>query len=115
MEEAEKSLQAYDILSESMPSIGFLSRKKRIKAYLKVTEKAQSMIDAQEINEEEGLFLLSILSRKHAAFQKAMMMTALNLAKIDKKLLTPIGFKYVNEFRASLQLSPVEEQDSTES
>lgn len=114
MEEAEKSLQAYDTLLESVPSIGFLSRTKRIKAYLKVTETAQKLIDAEEINEEEALFMLSILSRKHGAFQKAVMMTALNLPKIDKKVLTPIGFRYVNEFRASLQMTPVE-QDSADS
>lgn len=114
MEEVEKSLEAYEQLSQSVPSIGFLSRTKRIKAYLTVTKLAQSLIDDEEVTEEEALFMLSILSRKHAAFQKAVMMTALNLAKIDKKALTPIGFHYVNEFRTSLQMTPVD-RDSSES
>lgn len=109
MDEADKSLQAYEKLYQSVPPIGFLNRKKRIAAYLKVTGLAQRMIDAQEISEEQALYLLSILARKCAPFQKAMMMTALNLANIDRCLLRPVGFKYANEFRCSLQLLPVDD------
>lgn len=114
MDEADKSLQAYDKLHQSVPSIGFLSRKKRIAAYLKVTGLAQRMIDDQEISEEQALYLLSILARKCAPFQKAMMMTALNLASIDRRLLQPVAFKYANEFRCSMQLLPVGDDDSNE-
>ena len=109
MDEADKSLQAYDKLYQSIPAIGFLSRKKRIAAYLKVTGLAQRMIDDQEISEEQAFYLLSILVRKCAPFQKAMMMAALNLASIDRRLLQPVGFKYANEFRGSLQLLPVDD------
>jgi len=108
MDEAEQSIQAYDKLYQSIPSIGFLSRKKRINAYLKVTDIIQHMIDEQEISEEHALFLLSILVRKSSPFQKATMMVALNLSNINKKHLQPIGFKYANEFRCSLQLLPVD-------
>lgn len=110
-EEAAKSLQAYDELYRSIPSIGFLSRKKRVKAYLTVTKQAQRMIDDQEISEEQALFLLSILARKNSSFQKATVMTALNLAKIDRKHLQPIGFKYANEFRCSLQFLPIDDNE----
>lgn len=112
MDEANQSLQAYEKLYESVPSIGFLSRKKRIAAYLTVTDQAQRMIDEQEISEEQALYLLSILARKCAAFQKAMMMTALNLTNIDRRQLKPVAFKYANEFRCSLQLYPVDENAS---
>lgn len=114
MDEADKSLQAYDKLYLSIPSIGFLNRKKRIAAYLKVTEMTQQMIDEQEISEDHAIFLLSILVRKSPPFQKAAMMTALNLPNIDKKLLKPVGFKYANEFRCGLQLFPVDEDNSTQ-
>ncbi len=108
MDEAEKSIQAYDRLYQSIPAIGFLSRKKRINAYLKVTEITQVMIDDQEISEDHAVFLLSILVRKSSAFQKAAMMVALNLSAIGKKRLKPVGFKYANELRCSLQLLPVD-------
>ncbi len=108
MDKADKSIQAYDKLLQSIPAIGFLSRKKRINAYLKVTDITQKMIDEQEISEEHALFLLSILVRKCSAFQKATMMVALNLSNIDKKRLKPVGFKYANELRCSLQLLPVD-------
>ncbi len=110
MDEADKSLQAYDKLYQSMPSIGFLNRKKRIAAYLKVTALAQRMVEDQEISEEQALYLLSILVRKCAPFQKAMMMAALNLANIDRRALSPLAFKYANEFRCSLQLLPVDDE-----
>jgi hypothetical protein len=112
-EEADKSLQAYDELYQSIPSIGFLSRKKRVSAYLKVTKVAQRLIDEQEVTEEQALFLLSILARKNSSFQKATVMTALNLARIDRKHLQPIGFKYANAFRCSLQFLPVDDNESS--
>ena len=115
MDEADTSIQAYDKLNRSVPSIGFLSRKKRIAAYIKVTEITQHMIDEQEISEDHALFLLSILVRKCSPFQKATMMVALNLPNIDKKLLQPVGFKYANEFRCSLKLYPVDDDNSIHS
>ena len=107
MDDAEKSIEFYDQLYNSVPSIGFLSRKKRVRAYIKVTKLTQQMIDAEEISEDHAMYLLSILARKYARFQKAAMMTALSLEQIDKKLLTPVGFKYANELRTNLQLHPV--------
>ncbi len=108
MSEADASMQAYEKLLAQMPSIGFFSRKKRILAFLKVTAMAQEMIDEGEITVDHALFILSILSRKNPAFQKAAMMTALNLPKMQKRVLKPIGLQYANEFRCNLQLLPVD-------
>ncbi len=109
MDEADKSMKAYDKLYQNIPSIGFLNRKKRVAAFLKVTALAQQMIDDQEISEDHAIFLLSILVRKCATFQKAAMMAALNLASIDRSVIKPVGFKYANEMRCSLQMLPVDE------
>jgi len=109
MDEAEKSLKFYDNICNTMPSIGFISRKKRVYAYLDVTKKVQKLVDDQEISEDNALFLLSVLVRKHSPFQKATMMAALNLASIDRKLIKPIGFKYANDFRCSLKMMPVDD------
>jgi hypothetical protein len=109
MDESEQALQAYDQLYNSIPSIGFLSRKKRISAYLKVTEETQNMIDNGAITEDQALFLLSILVRKCSKFQKSAMMAALNLASINNKNLQPIAFKYANDYRCSLNMLPVDE------
>ena len=111
MDEADKSILAYDKLYRQIPSIGFLSRKKRVMAYLKVTKLAQQLIDEQEISEDQTLYLLSILARKCAPFRKATMMAALNLGSIDRKAIQPIGFKYANEFRCNLQMLPVDDVD----
>jgi len=111
MDEADKSLAAYETLSNSMPSIGFLSRKKRIIAFLKVTKKAQEMIDKQEISEDNALYLLSILTKKTANFQKAAMMAALHLATVDRKIIPAVGFRYANEMRANLQMLPVDDHN----
>ena len=111
MDEADKSLEAYDKLNNSVPSIGFLSRKKRAIAYIKVTKIAQQLIDDKELSEENVLYLLSTLVRKNASFQKAAMMVALNLANIDRKLIQPVGFKYANDMRCNLQITPVDDDD----
>ncbi len=108
IDSADKSLEVYETLSQNIPSIGFLSRKKRIIAYLKVTKMAQQLVDEQTISEENALYLLSVLSRKNPTFNKAAMMTALNLATIDRKLIKAIGFKHANEMRCSLQMLPVD-------
>lgn len=111
IDSSEKSIEVYDVLHQTIPSIGFLNRKKRVVAYLKVTKKAQQFIDKQEISEENALYLLSVLSRKNPIFQKAAMMTALNLATIDRKLIQAVGFKHANEMRCSLQMFPVDENE----
>lgn len=111
MDDSEKSILAYDKLYSNMPSIGCLSRKKRILAYFKIAEMTQVMIDEGEISEDYALFILSILARKCSSFQKAAMMVALNLNTIDKKRLFPIGFKYANEYRCSLQMLPVDDEN----
>ena len=101
------STQAYKILFNNMPSIGFLSRKKRVLAYIKITAQTQEMIDAEEISEEEALFVLSLLMRKCKNFQKAGMMAALSLDNIGKGVLQPIGLRYANEMRANMKLMPI--------
>ncbi len=113
IDSADKSIEIYDTLYQSIPSIGFLSRKKRIIAYLKVTKITQQLIDKQDISEENALYLLSVLSRKSSTFNKAAMMTALNLATINRKQIQAVGFKHANEMRCSLQMLPVDEDDIT--
>jgi lipopolysaccharide biosynthesis regulator YciM len=108
MDEADTSIEAYDKLYKSVPTIGFLNRKKRVRAYIKVTNIAQQLIDEKEISEDQALYLLSILVRKYSSFQKASMMTALNLSDIDQKLISTVGFKYANDFRCSLNMLPVD-------
>lgn len=112
MDEADRSLAAYETLHTGMPSIGFLSRKKRILAYLKVTKLAQQLIDDEQISEDNALYLLSILARKSADFQKAAMMVALNLVTININLIPAIGFKHANEMRCNLQMLPVGDSHS---
>ncbi len=109
MDEADKSLAAYETLKNSIPSIGVLSRKKRIIAFLKVTKKAQEMIEKQDLSEENALYLLSILTKKIADFQKATMMAAMHLTTVNRKIIPAIGFRYANEMRANLQLVPVDD------
>ena len=115
MDEADKSIEAYEKLYTSIPSIGFLSRKKRVIAFLKITKMTQQMIDDHEISEDQALYLLSILVRKCARFQKAAMMVALNLADISRKQIQPIGFKYANNMRCNMQMLPVDDEMSDQS
>jgi hypothetical protein len=72
----------------------------------------QIMIDKDDISEDDGLYLLSVLVRKCSRFQKAAMMTALNLTTIERKYLSNIGFKYSNDFRCSLRMYPVDDVES---
>lgn len=103
-EEEQKTTTAFNQLRKNMPSIGFLSRKKRIKAYIQITQITDYMLNKDEINEESALFILSLLMRKCAAFQKAATMTALSLDSIGKDVLTPIGLKFSLEIRKNLSL-----------
>lgn len=112
MDNADQSMAAYEALIKSMPSIGFLSRKKRAIAFLKVTQKAQEMIDKQDISEDNALFLISVMTKKTADFQKAAMMAAMNLGGINRKHLPDVGFKYANQMRANLQMLPIDDIDS---
>jgi len=112
MDEVDQSTEAYEKLLDNMPEIGFISRKKRIRAYIKITNMAQEMVDEQLISEENALFVLSMLGRKSANFQKATMMMVLNLPNFDIKLLKPIGFRYANERRCNLQMYPVDDNHS---
>ncbi len=112
MDKSDASIKAYDKLYKSVPAIGFLNRKKRIRAYLKVTNIAQQLIDEEEISEDQALYLLSILVRKYSPFQKASMMAALNLSDIERELISSVGFKYANGFRCSLKIMPVDHDDS---
>ncbi len=107
---ADKALHVFAELSDSIPDIGFLNRNKRLRAYITVTEKAQQKIETEQINNDEALFLLSMLARKNKDFQKAAMMAALSLAKLDLKLFSAIGVQFANEIRTNLKLIPVEEK-----
>lgn len=116
--DTENSVLAFNRLTNHLPSIGFLNRKKRVMAYIKVTKLAQQMLDNQEITEEEALFVLSLMMRKHLDFQKAASMTALSLPQIGSEPLTKIGFLFANEMRKSLKMERVkgkgEEGDENE-
>ncbi len=105
LDNAEK---IFKVLYNSMPSIGFLSRKKRILAFISVTRDLQSMINAGDTDEEQAMFVLSMLMRKNKDFQKAAMMTALNLQHIGNKPLSDTGFKFANEIRTNMKLFTVD-------
>ncbi|RLA26123.1 MAG: hypothetical protein DRQ62_00540 [Gammaproteobacteria bacterium] len=109
MEEENISLEdsttaAYEKLLNNMPAIGLISRKKRIKGYIQLTEIAQYMIDNAEINDEGALYILSIMMRKCSDFNKAAMMTALSLKTVGKNVLSPIGLKFILDVRKNLGL-----------
>jgi len=103
-EKEQKTTAAFNKLRNNMPSIGFLSRKKRIKAYIQITQITDYMLSNDEMNEESALFILSLLMRKCSAFQKAATMTALSLDSIGKGVLPPIGLKFSLEIRKNLSL-----------
>ncbi len=103
-EQERKTAEAYEKLLKNMPSIGFINRKKRIKAYIQLTKIADYMIKTNEISEDEALFILSLLMRKCSAFQKAAMMTALTLNSIGKGIISPIGVKFSLDVRKNLSL-----------
>lgn len=107
-ETADKAIKAFEKLARSVPDIGFMSRRKRILAYLVVSTNAQRMIDNEEISEKEAIFLLSLLMRKHKNFQKAAMMAALNLSRLDKEMIKPLDRKYLNEVRKHLKHAPID-------
>lgn len=50
-EQERKTAEAYEKLLKNMPSIGFINRKKRIKAYIQLTKIADYMIKTNEISE----------------------------------------------------------------
>lgn len=97
MDNADQSMQAYETLTKTMPSIGFLSRKKRIIAFLKVTKKAQEMIDKQDISEDNALFLISVMTKKIADFQKSAMTTAMHLAGLNRKIIPAVGLNMLTK------------------
>ncbi len=111
---AKKTLQAFTELCDSIPPIGFFSHKKRLSAYISVTSKAQKLLDSGEISENEILFLLSMMNRKKKDFQKASLIAALSLPKLKPEILPPIGFKYANDIRVNMKLSPVDDESSVE-
>jgi hypothetical protein len=102
---ADKITLAYEKLRKIMPSIGILSRKKRIKAYIEITNIVDYMISADEISEEDALFILSMLMRKFAPFQKSASMTAMSLENIGRKVISPIGVQFAVAARRNLNLS----------
>ncbi|MCF7970642.1 MAG: hypothetical protein K9L22_05690 [Methylococcaceae bacterium] len=103
-EQERKTTEAYEKLLKNMPSIGFVNRKKRIKAYMQLSKIADYMIENNEISEDEALFIFSLLMRKCSNFQKAAMMTALTLNSIGKGVLPPIGVKFSLDVRKNLSL-----------
>ena len=100
----ESTTDAYEKLCDNMPSIGFISRKKRIKGYIQISEIAQYMITNKEMTEESALYVFSIMMRKRSDFNKAAMMTALSLNTIGKNVLSPIGLIFVLDVRRNLNL-----------
>lgn len=112
---AKKTLLIFAELCDTIPPIGFFSHKKRLSAYIAVTSKAQSLVDSGEISKDEILFLLAMLNRKKKDFQKASLIAALSLPKLTPELLAPIGFKYANDIRVNMKLSPVDDDNSAES
>lgn len=107
--DADNSILAFNKLCQNVPAIGFLSRKKRIQAYIAVTNLAQELHDSGEISEEEALFVLSLMMRKHKNFQKAASIVSLNLASLGPRPFKPLGFQFANQMRANLKLSPVDD------
>ncbi|MDT8426462.1 MAG: hypothetical protein RQ733_10855 [Methyloprofundus sp.] len=110
-EQERKTTEAYEKLLKNMPSIGFINRKKRIKAYIQLAEIADYMIESNEINEDEALFIFSLLMRKCSNFQKAAMMTALTLNSIGKGVISPIGVKFSLDVRKNLSLPSTHHSD----
>ncbi|RLA16253.1 MAG: hypothetical protein DRQ62_16465 [Gammaproteobacteria bacterium] len=107
----EDPTEAFEKLRKSMPSIGFINRKKRIKAYIQITNIAEYMLSTEEISEDQALFILSLLMRKCADFQKAATMTALGLNSMGKGVLSPIGLKFILEIRKNLSLPKTHHSD----
>ncbi len=111
---AKKTMQVFTQLCNSMPAIGFISRKKRLSAFVSVTSKAQSLLDTGEVTEDEVLFVLSMIVRKRKDFQKAAMMAAFSLPNVSKGILLPIGFKFANQIRLNMGRSLVDDPESVE-
>lgn len=108
----ERTTDAYEKLIDNMPSIGFINRKKRIKAYIQLTEIAQYMINSEEITAESALYIFSVMMRKCSDFQKATMMTALSLQSIGKNVFSPIGLEFILEVRRNLNLPSTHHSDN---
>ncbi|WP_428356635.1 hypothetical protein [Methyloprofundus sp.] len=108
----DRTTDAYEKLVDNMPPIGFISRKKRIKAFIQITEMAQYMINTEEITEEIVLYIFSVMMRKCAAFQKASTMTALSLDSIAKNTFSPIGLEFILEVRRNLNLPTTHHNDA---
>jgi len=104
-ENADKITLAYEKIRKNMPSIGFLSPKKRIKAYINITKVVEFMIQSDEISEQDALFIFSMLMRKFSQFQKAASMTAMSLDKIGRHVMPPIGVQFAVAARRNLNLS----------
>lgn len=109
-----KTIQVFAELCDALPNIGFLSRKKRVYAYLAVAEKAQRYVDKGQFSEAEMLFVLSMMTRKKKDFQKAAMMAALCLPKFESGLVGSVGFKYANDLRVNMRMHPVDDQTQIE-
>ena len=107
----ERTTDAYEKLIDNMPSIGFINRKKRIKAYIQLTEIAQYMINSEEITTESAFYIFSIMMRKCSDFQKATTMTALSLDSIGKNVFSPIGLQFILEVRRNLNLPSTHHSD----
>lgn len=110
-DQEKKTTEAYEKLLKNMPSIGFINRKKRIKAYIQLSEMAEYMIKNNEINEGQALFIFSLLMRKCSNFQKAATMTALTLESIGKGVISPIGMKFSLDVRKNLSLPSTHHSD----
>jgi len=106
MQETEKKISdAYNKLHHSMPSIGFLSRKKRIQGFIDIAKIADYMVSTEEVTEDEILFIFSLLMRKLPKFQKATTITAMSLDMIGRHVISPVGVRFIVEVRKNLNLA----------
>jgi len=104
-ENEDKITLAYEKIRKNMPSIGILSRTKRIKAYIDVTKVVEYMIESGELSVQDALFIFSMLMRKFSRFQKAASMTAMSLDTIGRNVMPPIGVRFAVAARRNLNLS----------
>ena len=100
-------LSALDIaatLRKEMPSIGFLSKSKRLTAFYYITARAEELADQDERLALEALELLTYLSR---SFSKAALMAARNMRTIPVGSMCFVGWDYAKSVarNAGLQTS----------
>lgn len=90
-------MNAMDIatqLNKEMPSIGFLSRAKRIKAFIFITARADELSNNDL---DLSIEAISMLSHMNKSFGKAAMMIAININNMSAGSLFDTGWIMANE------------------